>query len=61
MIKYDTIYIVTTIIGLIGGVVTILQLVIPFIVRFVRRRRQNRISVASKENELEKQKDKSRS
>ena len=48
VIKYDTIYIVTTVIGLIGGVVTILQLVILVIVRFVRRRRRNTIDVASK-------------
>lgn len=51
-IKYDPIYIVTTITGLIGGLTTIYQLIIPRVVTWIRRycfnrRRQTTISVES--------------
>ena len=36
-IKYDTIYIVTTITGLVGGLATIYQLIIPRVVTLIRR------------------------
>jgi hypothetical protein len=37
VIKYDLVYIVTTIIGLIGGLVTVLQLVVPRAVKLLRQ------------------------
>jgi hypothetical protein len=37
IMKYDVIYIITTIIGLIGGLVTVFQFVIPPVVKFIRR------------------------
>ena len=47
--KYDIFYIITTIIALIGGLMTILQIVIPRVVRFVQwlinKREQRRITV----------------
>ena len=37
VVKYDIIYIITTIIGLIGGLVTVFQIVVPRAVRLIRR------------------------
>jgi hypothetical protein len=50
MIKYDLVYIFTTIIGLIGGLITIFQLVIPRAVKLIRqcwfnRRRHPRVQI----------------
>ncbi|CAF3892210.1 unnamed protein product [Rotaria sordida] len=42
IVKSDVLYMVTTIIGLIGGLVTILQLVIPRAVKLIRRHAFNR-------------------
>ena len=36
-VKFDTIYIITTITGLIGGLVTVYQLIIPYAIKFIRQ------------------------
>jgi hypothetical protein len=36
--KNDIIYIVTTLVGLVGGLITVLKLVVPRLVKLVRRR-----------------------
>ncbi len=41
-LRGDISYVFATIIGLIGGLITIFQLIIPFIVTVIRRWRQNR-------------------
>jgi len=40
--KNAVIYIITTVIGVVGGVVTILKLIVPPVVKFVRKKRQQR-------------------
>ena len=52
VVKYDIIYTITTIIGLIGGLLTIFQFLIPLLVKLIRRysfkrRRQIRIQLVS--------------
>ena len=41
--RYDMLYIITTLIGLAGGLVTGLKLIAPFIVNLVRRKKTDRI------------------
>ncbi|CAF1526169.1 unnamed protein product [Adineta ricciae] len=41
--RNDAIYIITTLVGLIGGLVTILKIVVPRFVKLIRRRRQRQI------------------
>ncbi len=38
--KHNAIYIVTTIIGLIGGLITALKLIVPRLVKFARRKKE---------------------
>jgi hypothetical protein len=38
--KHNAIYIVTTIIGLIGGLITVLELIVPRLVKFARRKKE---------------------
>ena len=48
VVKHDIIYIITTIIGLIGGLVTVLQWIIPPFVKLIRRyccKRHHQVSV----------------
>ena len=46
--RNDIIYIVTTVIGIIGGLVTVLKLVIPRLVMFVRKKREVQASTTGK-------------
>jgi len=51
--KNDIIYIVTTLIGLLGGLVTVLELVVPSLVKFVRRKKAlSRPEASKKESEM---------
>jgi len=46
--RNDLIFIVTVIIGLIGGLVTLLKLIIPFVIQFILDERQSQTSITSK-------------
>jgi beta-lactamase regulating signal transducer with metallopeptidase domain len=52
--KNSAIYIVTTLIGLIGGLITVLKLIVPRLVMFVRKRKEFRRAAAGKIKSLQK-------
>jgi hypothetical protein len=46
--KNAAVYIVTTVVGLVGGLITILKLIVPRVVKFVRKKRQHRQATTGK-------------
>ena len=50
--KNDAIYIITTVIGLFGGLVTVLKLIVPYVVKLVRRKYRRGTSETGKKKRI---------